>query len=170
MYEHKKRSKIYKNVLETIGTTPIIKLNRLTKDLKATVLVKVESYNPGSSVKDRIALAMIETAEKEGKLNLSSHIIEPTSGNTGIGLAMVCASKGYKLTLTMPDSMSIERQKILKAFGANLILTPAAQGMKGAIEKAMELKKIESNVFIPQQFENDANPQIHRATTAQEIL
>ena len=141
MHGQKKERKIYNNVNETIGNTPIIKLNRIIEGIEATVLVKVESFNPTSSVKDRIALAMVETAEKEGCINSKTHIIESTSGNTGIGLAMVCASKGYKLTLTMPDSMSIERQKILKAFGANLVLTPAAQGMQSAIEKAQELAK-----------------------------
>lgn len=158
------------NILETIGNTPVVRLNRMTKGLKGEILVKIESFNPGSSVKDRIGMAMIEAAEKEGIIDEGSHIVEPTSGNTGIGLAMVCAAKGYKLTLTMPDSMSMERRKILKAFGANLVLTPAAQGMKGAIQKAEELAGEEDKVFIPQQFKNKANPAIHRETTAREIL
>ncbi len=162
--------KIFNDITETIGNTPIVKLNRLTAGLKATVLVKCESFNPGASVKDRIALAMIEVAEKEGLLKKNSQIIEPTSGNTGIGLALVCAAKGYKLTLTMPDSMSIERRNILRAYGANLVLTPAADGMKGAIAKAEELGKAFGNVFIPQQFKNKANPEIHRRTTAREIM
>ncbi len=162
--------KIYKNITEVIGNTPIVKLNRLAAGLKATVLVKCENFNPGGSVKDRIGLAMIEAAEKEGILKLDSHIVEPTSGNTGIGLALVCAAKSYKLTLTMPESMSGERRKILRAYGANLVLTPAADGMKGAIAKAEELGKADGNVFIPQQFKNKANPEIHRRTTAREIL
>ncbi len=165
-----KMGKIYKNITEIIGNTPIIKLNRLASGLKATVLVKCESFNPGGSVKDRIGLAMIEEAEKEGILKPDSHIVEPTSGNTGIGLALVCAAKGYKLTLTMPESMSVERRKILRAYGANLVLTPAADGMKGAIAKAEDLGKADGHVFIPQQFKNKANPEVHRRTTAREIL
>ncbi len=140
------------------------------RDLPATIIVKLESQNPGASVKDRIALSMIEAAEQEGLLKPDSHIVEPTSGNTGIGLALVCASRGYKLTLTMPENMSIERQKILQAYGANLILTPASQGMRGAIEKAQELEKTDGKVFIPQQFKNQANPEVHRQKTAREIL
>ncbi len=166
----RKTGKIYKNITEIIGNTPIVKLNRIAAGLKASILVKCESFNPGGSVKDRIALAMIEEAEKEGLLKPDSHIVEPTSGNTGIGLALVCAAKGYKLTLTMPDSMSVERRKILLAYGANLVLTPAADGMKGAITKAEELGKVDGHVFIPQQFRNKANPEIHRQTTAREIL
>ncbi|MHA2294992.1 MAG: cysteine synthase A [Candidatus Hodarchaeales archaeon] len=161
---------IYNDIVETIGNTPVIRLKRLTEGLKAEVLVKVESFNPGSSVKDRIGMSMIEAAEEAGIINSESHIVEPTSGNTGIGLAMVCAAKGYKLTLTMPDSMSIERRKVLKAYGANLVLTPAAQGMKGAIQKAEELAEKDGKIFIPQQFKNIANPEIHRKTTAREIL
>jgi cysteine synthase A len=163
-------NKIYNSIIETIGNTPIIKLNRIVSDIKSTVLVKCESFNPGGSIKDRIGASMIEKAEQEGILNKDSHIIEPTSGNTGIGLAMVCAAKGYKISLTMPESMSSERRNILKALGANLILTPASQGMKGAIGKASEMAKIEGNIFIPQQFMNLANPEIHRKTTAVEIL
>jgi len=162
--------KIYNNIIETIGHTPIVKLNRIAKGLKPTLLVKLESFNPASSVKDRIAIAMIEAAEKANLINKDTEIVEPTSGNTGIGLAFVCAAKGYKLTLTMPESMSIERRKILKAFGANLILTSAEKGMRGAVEKAIELSKENNKVFIPQQFKNLANPEIHRKTTAIEIL
>ncbi len=163
-------NKIHNSIIEIIGNTPIIKLRHITRDLPVTVLVKLESQNPGGSVKDRIALSMIEDAEQEGLLKSDSHIVEPTSGNTGIGLALVCASKGYKLSLTMPENMSIERQKILQAYGANLILTPASQGMRGAIEKAQELGKIDKRVFIPQQFTNKANPEVHRQKTAREIL
>ncbi|HME56405.1 MAG TPA: cysteine synthase A [Candidatus Lokiarchaeia archaeon] len=162
--------KYYNNILETIGNTPVVKLNRMGSDLASTVLVKLESRNPGASVKDRIALAMIEAAEKEGMLTPESHIVEPTSGNTGIGLAMVAAVKGYKLTLTMPESMTIERRKILRAFGANLVLTPKEKGMKGAIARAEEIATEENGVFIPQQFKNLANPEVHRRTTAREIL
>lgn len=162
--------KFYNTILETIGNTPVVKLNRVGAALASTVLVKLESRNPGASVKDRIALAMIEVAEKEGILTPGSHIVEPTSGNTGIGLAMVAAVKGYKLTLTMPESMTIERRKILRAFGANLVLTPKEKGMKGAIAKAEELAAEDGAVFIPQQFKNLANPEIHRRTTAREIL
>lgn len=161
--------KIYNNITETIGNTPLVKLQNLTKDIDATVLVKVESFNPGSSVKDRIGLSLINAAEKAGKINKDTVIVEPTSGNTGIALAMVCAAKGYKLILTMPESMSIERRKILKALGAELVLTPAPEGMRGAIAKANALQEELGNVFIPQQFQNPANPEIHRNTTAVEI-
>ena len=161
-------SKIYNNITETIGKTPLVRLNKINKS-QATVLVKLESFNPGGSVKDRIALAMIEAAENEGVLKPETVIIEPTSGNTGIGLALVSAAKGYKLILTMPESMSLERRKILKAYGAELVLTPATEGMKGAIAKAEELAKEYPNHFIPQQFQNKANPEIHRQTTALEI-
>ena len=161
-------SKIYNNITETIGKTPLVRLNKINKS-QATVLVKLESFNPGGSVKDRIALAMIEAAENEGVLKPEKVIIEPTSGNTGIGLALVSAAKGYKLILTMPESMSLERRKILKAYGAELVLTPATEGMKGAIAKAEELAKEYPNHFIPQQFQNKANPEIHRQTTALEI-
>lgn len=159
----------YNSILETIGNTPLVKLNRISENVKAEIYVKVEAFNPGSSVKDRIALNMIESAEKEGILNSDSKIVEPTSGNTGIGLALVCAVKGYQLTLTMPESMSIERKKILLGLGAKLILTPASEGMKGSIKKAIEIAEGSDNVFIPQQFKNQANPETHRKTTALEI-
>lgn len=162
--------RIYKNIIETIGKTPLIKLNRITQNIKPNIYVKVEAFNPGASVKDRICMAMIELAEKEEIINTDTTIVEPTSGNTGIGLALVCAVKGYKLILTMPESMSLERRKILKAYGAELILTPASGGMKGAIQKAEDLAKDNNKVFIPQQFKNLANPEIHRKTTAVEIL
>ncbi len=161
--------KVYSNIIETIGKTPLVKLNRITKNVDPNIYVKIEAFNPGASVKDRICMAMIEKAEKENIINKDTVIVEPTSGNTGIGLALVCAAKGYKLILTMPDNMSIERRKILKAYGAELILTPAAGGMKAAIEKAEELAKDNDKVFIPQQFKNEANPEIHRKTTAEEI-
>jgi cysteine synthase A len=154
--------KIYNNIIETIGNTPLVKLNR--------IYVKVEAFNPGASVKDRICMAMIDAAEEAGIINQNTTIVEPTSGNTGIGLALVCAVKGYKLILTMPESMSIERRKILKAYGAELVLTPASGGMKGTIQKAEELAKDDNKVFIPQQFRNLANPEIHRKTTAEEII
>ena len=161
--------RMYNNIIETIGNTPLVKLNRITKDIEPNIYVKLEAFNPGASVKDRICMSMIEKAEQENIINNDTIIVEPTSGNTGIGLALVCAAKGYKLILTMPDSMSIERRKILKTYGAELILTPAAKGMKGAIEKAEELSEENDKVFIPQQFKNEANPEIHRKTTAEEI-
>ncbi|MHA2431028.1 MAG: cysteine synthase A [Promethearchaeota archaeon] len=161
--------RVYNNIIETIGNTPLVKLNRITKDIEPNLYVKIEAFNPGASVKDRICMSMIEKAEQENIINKNIIIVEPTSGNTGIGLAFVCAAKGYKLILTMPDSMTIERRKILKAYGAELVLTPAAKGMKGAIEKAEELAKENDKVFIPQQFKNEANPEIHRKTTAEEI-
>jgi len=161
--------KIYNNITETIFNTPLVKLNRITENIKPNVYVKIEAFNPGASVKDRIGLAMIEKAEKEGLITKDSTIVEPTSGNTGIGLALVCAARGYRLILTMPESMSLERRKILKAYGAELVLTPASGGMKGAIEKAEDLSKEGNKVFIPQQFKNIANPEIHRKTTAEEI-
>ncbi|GET25824.1 cysteine synthase A [Prolixibacter sp. NT017] len=161
-------SRIYNNITETIGNTPLVRLNRINKS-KATVLVKIESFNPGGSVKDRIALSMIQAAEEEKIVNPDTVIIEPTSGNTGIGLALVSAARGYRLILTMPESMSVERRKILLAYGAELVLTPASEGMKGAIAKAEELAKKYPNHFIPQQFQNLANPQAHRKTTALEI-
>jgi len=161
---------IRSNVSELIGNTPIVKLGRLSAPGAATVLAKLEYFNPGGSVKDRIALAMIEDAEKKGLLKKGSTIIEPTSGNTGIGLAMVAAAKGYKCVLTMPETMSVERIKILKAYGAEIVLTPGAERMTGAINKAEELFKKTPGSFMPQQFKNPANPEIHRKTTAKEIL
>lgn len=158
----------FNNVLETIGKTPVVRLSKIFP--KHNVWIKLERSNPGGSIKDRIALAMIETAEKEGKINRNTQIIEPTSGNTGVGLAMVSAVKGYHLTLVMPESMSVERRKLMTAYGANIVLTPRELGMKGAIEKAQELAQQNENTWIPQQFENSSNPEIHRNTTAQEIL
>jgi len=159
----------YNSVLDTIGRTPLIKLNRMTEGLEATILLKAEFFNPLGSVKDRIGLAMIEAGEKAGKITKDTVIIEPTSGNTGIALAFVAAAKGYKLILTMPESMSLERRTLLALLGAKLVLTPAAEGMKGAISKAKALLEETPNAFIPQQFENPANPEIHRKTTAEEI-
>lgn len=159
---------IYENILETIGNTPLVKINKLNQG-SATVVAKIESFNPAGSVKDRPALNMIEQAEKQGLVNKDTVIIEPTSGNTGIGLAMVCAVKGYKIILTMPETMSVERQKLLKAYGAEIILTEGSAGMQGAVDKAEALHKEIKNSFIPQQFSNPTNPQIHELTTAQEI-
>lgn len=161
--------KIFSDITKTIGNTPLIKLNRISKGLEAEVLVKLESFNPLSSVKDRIGVAMIEDAEKRGVLKKNTTIIEPTSGNTGVALAFVAAAKGYKLILTMPDTMSIERRQLLAIFGAQLVLTPGIEGMKGAIKKAEELVKEIPNAIILQQFNNPANPEIHRKTTAEEI-
>jgi len=158
------------NILSLIGNTPLVRLNRIVDDDSAEVWAKLESFNPGGSVKDRIALSMIEAAEKAGKIKEGTTIVEPTSGNTGIGLALVAAVKGYKLKLVMPDSMSMERRRLLKAFGAELVLTPGKLGMKGAVEKAEELVAQSTDYFMPQQFENPANPEIHRKTTAEEIL
>lgn len=159
---------VYENIIKVTGNTPLVKVNKLYAT-GATVLVKLESQNPLSSVKDRIGMSMIEAAEKQGKINEKTVIVEPTSGNTGIALAFISAAKGYKLVLTMPESMSIERRKVLKALGAEVVLTPASGGMKGAIEKAKEIADSEPNSFMPQQFENPANPEIHRRTTAEEI-
>lgn len=161
---------IANSITDLIGNTPLVELNRLTEGLEARVVAKLEFFNPGSSVKDRIAIAMIDAAEKAGKITKDTVIVEATSGNTGIGLAMVCAARGYKLAITMPESMSKERRMLLRAFGAELILTPAAEGMGGAIAKAHAL--VEENpdtYFMPRQFDNGANPQIHRETTAEEI-
>ncbi|MBU4310533.1 cysteine synthase A [bacterium] len=158
------------SILELIGQTPVVRLNKIVGEDDATVWAKLEMFNPVSSVKDRICLSMVEAAEKEGKLKPGATIVEPTSGNTGIGLAMVAAVKGYKLILTMPDTMSIERRNLLKAFGAELILTPGTEGMKGAVKKAEELIGKNPDYFMPQQFNNPANPEIHRKTTAVEIL
>ena len=162
--------KVYNNIIETIGTTPLVKLNRISKGIKPNLYAKLEYFNPGGSVKDRIGMAMIQKAEEEGIISNESRIIEPTSGNTGIGLALTCAAKGYKLTLIMPEGVSIERVKILKAYGAEVFLTPKTGGMKAAISKAEELAAEEQNVYIPQQFKNLANPEIHRQTTAKEIF
>lgn len=161
---------IYHNIFELIGKTPLIKLNKLSQKNWATVLAKLEKYNPGGSIKDRIAYNMIITAEKQGKLQSGGTIVEPTSGNTGVGLAMVGGARGYRVILTMPETMSLERQKLLKAYGAELVLTPGQLGMKGAINRAKELVEQNQNYFMPQQFENPANPEIHRKTTAREIL
>ena len=160
---------IHNSILELIGSTPLVKLNKIN-DGVADVAVKLEYFNPGNSVKDRPALNMIETAEKESKINKDTVIIEPTSGNTGIGLALVCAVKGYKLILTMPENMSIERRKMLSGYGAELVLTPKEEGMQGAVNKAYELSKQYKNCFVASQFSNPANPQIHETTTAQEII
>jgi cysteine synthase A len=162
--------RVYSNIIETIGRTPLVKLNRITKDIEPNIYAKIEAFNPGGSVKDRICMSMIEAAEKANIIKKNTTIVEPTSGNTGIGLALVCAVKGYKLILTMPESMSVERRKILKAYGTELVLTPASGGMKGAIQKAEELSQDDDKVFIPQQFKNLANPEIHRKTTAVEIM
>ncbi|MFA5093423.1 MAG: cysteine synthase A [Candidatus Omnitrophota bacterium] len=162
-------AKIFSDITKTVGRTPLVKLNRITKGVVATVLVKLESFNPLSSVKDRIGVAMIEDAEKRGVLKNNTTIIEPTSGNTGVALAFVAAAKGYKLILTMPDTMSVERRQLLAIFGAQLVLTPGAEGMKGAVKKAEELVKEIPGAIILQQFNNPANPQIHRKTTAEEI-
>lgn len=160
--------KVGNSVADLVGQTPLVKLNRLVGPNDADVYLKLEYFNPGSSVKDRIALAMIETAEKSGKLQEGGTLIEPTSGNTGIGLAMIAAAKGYKAVLVMPDTMSLERRNLLRAYGADLILTPGSEGMKGAISKAEQLAK-ENGWFLPQQFNNEANPEVHRLTTGPEI-
>jgi cysteine synthase len=161
--------KIASNIIQLIGRTPLVRLNRLGSETGVTLLAKMESMNPGGSVKDRLAVAMIEAAEKEGAINNQTRIIEPTSGNTGIGLAMICAAKGYHLTIVMPESVSVERRMIIKAYGADLVLTPAAGGMSEAIATSRNLASTNANSFIPMQFSNPANPEIHRRTTALEI-
>jgi len=161
-------SRIYADITATIGATPLVQINKLgSRD--ATILAKLEAFNPCGSVKDRIALAMIDEAERRGLVGSSTLIVEPTSGNTGIGLALVCAAKGYKLKLTMPESMSIERRKLLRILGAEIVLTPAELGMRGAVDEAERIQKEDGNVFVPQQFTNAANPEVHRRTTAEEI-
>src|SRR5882762_809492 len=165
----KPQGRIFNDITETMGGTPLVRINRLVPRDHATVLAKCEFFNPLSSVKDRIGVAMIEAAERAGKIDKETVIVEPTSGNTGIALAFVCAAKGYKLILTMPESMSLERRRLLKALGAQVVLTPAADGMRGAINKATEILKEHKKSFMPQQFENPANPEIHRTTTAEEI-
>src|ERR1700758_192345 len=161
--------RIYNNIVETVGRTPLVKLNKVTDGAPATILLKCEFFNPLGSVKDRIGMAMIEDAEKKGILTKDTVIVEPTSGNTGIALAFVCAAKGYKLILTMPETMSLERRTLLAMLGAKLVLTPGPEGMKGAIGRAEELLKATPNSWIPQQFNNPANPEIHAKTTAEEI-
>src|SRR5438093_13120750 len=163
----KPQGRIFNDITETIGGTPLVRINRLIPREHATVLAKCEFFNPLGSVKDRIGLAMIEAAERDGKINKQTLIVEPTSGNTGIALAFVCAAKGYNLVLTMPESMSIERRRLLKALGAEVGLTPAADGMRGAIQKAQQIASEAKKSFIPQQFDNPAHPEIHRKTTAQ---
>src|SRR5918993_4678822 len=165
----KPQGRIFNDITETIGGTPLVRINRLIPKDQATVLAKCEFFNPLASVKDRIGLAMIEDAERKGKIDADTVIVEPTSGNTGIALAFVCAAKGYKLILTMPESMSIERRRLLKALGAQVVLTPAAEGMRGAINKAESLLSEHKKSYMPMQFDNPANPEVHKTTTAEEI-
>src|SRR6266404_9002364 len=165
----KPHGRIYDSIIDTIGGTPLVRLNRLIPKDHATVTVKCEFFNPLSSVKDRIGAAMIEAGERAGKIDKETVIVEPTSGNSGIALAFVCAAKGYKLILTMPESMSIERRRLLKALGAEVVLTPAAEGMRGSIQKAEQILAEHKKSFMPMQFDNPANPEIHRKTTAEEI-
>jgi cysteine synthase len=160
---------VYDDITKTVGNTPLVRINRLAEGLGATIFAKIESFNPLSCVKDRIGVAMIDDAEKRGLINRNTVIIEPTSGNTGIGLAFVCAARGYRLILTMPETMSMERRQLLSILGAELVLTEGAKGMRGAVERAEELCRETKNSFMPQQFRNPANPEIHRLTTAEEI-
>jgi len=165
----KPQGRIFNDITETMGGTPLVRINRLIPKEHATVLAKCEFFNPLASVKDRIGVAMIEDAERRGKVDRDTVVVEPTSGNTGIALAFVCAAKGYKLILTMPESMSIERRRLLKALGAQVVLTPAAEGMRGSINKAEEILKEHKKSFMPMQFDNPANPEVHKQTTAEEI-
>ena len=161
---------LYRNILEAIGHTPMVRLNRLAGERSAQVYAKLESFNPMHSVKDRVALSMIEAAERDGQLRPGMYVVEPTSGNTGIGLSMVCAAKGYRLVITMPETMSVERRRLMAAFGAEVVLTPGREGMTGAISRAEEMVRSDENAFMPQQFKNPANPEVHQRTTAEEIL
>jgi cysteine synthase A len=163
------RGRIYDDITQCVGNTPLIRLRRVTEGCGAEVLAKLENFNPLWSVKDRIGVSMIDAAEREGKINAETVIVEPTSGNTGIGLAFTCAARGYRLMVTMPESMSLERRRLLKAFGAEIVLTPATEGMPGAVRRAEEIVASNPNAFMPQQFRNPANPEIHRKTTAEEI-
>jgi cysteine synthase A len=163
------RGRIYDDITQCVGNTPLIRLRRVASECPATVVAKLENFNPLWSVKDRIAVSMIDAAERDGKIKPDTLIVEPTSGNTGIGLAFTCAARGYRLTVTMPESMSLERRRLLKAFGAEIVLTPATEGMPGAVRRAEEIVNSTPNSYMPQQFRNPANPEIHRRTTAEEI-